>query len=58
MDGICLDRFVKRFGHSPVELYPQVAAWLREGLMATNSDRLWLTPRGVLVANSIFVHFV
>jgi oxygen-independent coproporphyrinogen III oxidase len=58
IDGISLDAFVTRFGKSAPELYPQISGWVSEGLMETDGNRLRLTPRGILVANSIFVHFV
>ena len=58
IDGICLEAFVRRFGKSASELYPQISGWVSEGLMKTDRKRLWLTSRGILVANSIFVHFV
>jgi len=58
VEGICLDAFVTRFGKSAAELYPQISEWVGEGLMAIDSNRLRLTPCGILVANSIFVHFV
>lgn len=58
IEGICLDAFVRRFGKSASELYPQVSGWVSEGLMETDGKRLRLTPRGILVANAIFVHFV
>jgi oxygen-independent coproporphyrinogen-3 oxidase len=58
IDGICLDAFVTRFGKSAWELYPQISGWVSEGLMKTDGNRLRFTPRGILVANSIFVHFV
>ena len=58
VEGICLDTFVTRFGKSAAELYPQISEWVGGGLMATDGNRLRLTPRGILVANSIFVHFV
>jgi len=58
VDGICPHAFAARFGKGVFELYPQISAWVREGLMETNRGRLRLTPRGLLVANSIFEHFV
>ena len=56
--GVCLDAFLKRFGTSVSEVYPQIADWMSEGLMERDRSHLRLTSRGILVANSIFVHFV
>jgi oxygen-independent coproporphyrinogen-3 oxidase len=58
IDGIDLDAFSARFGKSALELYPQIGGWLNEGFMERDGNRLRLTRRGLLVANSIFVHFV
>ena len=58
VEGICLEAFATRFGKSAAELYPQISQWVGAGLMEIDSNRLRLTPRGILVANSIFVHFV
>ena len=58
VEGICLDAFATRFGKSAAEFYPQISEWVGAGLMAIESNRLRLTHRGILVANSIFVHFV
>jgi putative oxygen-independent coproporphyrinogen III oxidase len=58
MDGICLEAFGARFGKSAMELYPEISGWVSEGFMETDGDRLRLTQRGIMVANSIFVHFV
>ena len=57
-DGISLDAFAARFGQNPVTFYPQMRDWISEGYMEKNDDRLRLTRRGLMVANSIFVHFV
>jgi oxygen-independent coproporphyrinogen III oxidase len=58
IDGICRDAFVARFGQDVQELYPQISGWISAGFMATDGARLRLTRRGLLVANSLFVHFV
>jgi len=58
IDGIGLDTFAARFGKSARELYPQISGWLSEGLMESDGERIRLTHRGLMVANSIFVHFV
>ena len=56
--GIALKEFSRRFGKNPDEFYPQIGDWLEEGLMEEKEERLRLTRRGLLVANSIFVNFV
>ncbi len=56
--GVSLDRFAERFGQNLDEFYPFVGQLLADGLMEKIGARLRLTPRGLLVANSIFVNFV
>lgn len=56
--GISLAEFSRRFGKNPAEFYPQIRDWLEGGLMEKKDERLRLTRRGLLVANSIFVNFV
>ena len=56
--GISLAEFSRRFGKKPRDFYPQIGAWIKEGLMEEKAGWLRLTPRGLLVANSIFVNFV
>jgi oxygen-independent coproporphyrinogen-3 oxidase len=58
VEGICLDAFATRFGQSAVELYPKISQWIGDGLMTADNNRLRLTARGILVANSIFVNFI
>jgi oxygen-independent coproporphyrinogen III oxidase len=57
-DGISLRAFSARFSKNIRELYPEISGWVSEGLMEIKGDRLRLTRRGLLVANSIFIHFV
>jgi oxygen-independent coproporphyrinogen III oxidase len=56
--GVSLSVFFARFGTSMLELYPAISSWVSEGLMEIQGDHLRLTRRGLLVANSIFIHFV
>ena len=58
IEGICLNTFSGRFRYNALELYPQIEGWVSEGFMERDGDRLRLTRRGLLVANSIFVNFV
>jgi oxygen-independent coproporphyrinogen-3 oxidase len=57
-EGIAVDDFHQRFGKLPAELYPEIKLWSDAGLMEENSGYLRLTHKGLLVANSIFVHFM
>jgi len=57
-EGVSLKAFSARFGNNMLELYPAISGWISEGLMERHGDRLRLTQRGLMVANSIFVHFV
>jgi oxygen-independent coproporphyrinogen-3 oxidase len=56
--GISVDEFLCRFGKNPNEFFTQIDDWVEEGLMEETEERLRLTCRGLLVANSIFVNFV
>jgi oxygen-independent coproporphyrinogen-3 oxidase len=56
--GISSEIFCCRFGKRPVDFYPQIATWIKSDLMEEKSGHLRLTPKGLSVANSIFVHFV
>ncbi len=56
--GISIEEFFRRFGKNPDEFYPQITRWVAQGLMEEIDQRLRLTPRGLLVANSLFVSFV
>jgi oxygen-independent coproporphyrinogen III oxidase len=57
-EGVSLKAFSARFGNNMLEFYPAISDWISEGLMERRGDRLRLTHRGLMVANSIFVHFV
>jgi oxygen-independent coproporphyrinogen-3 oxidase len=56
--GVSLKAFAARFGKDTRELYPAISGWVSEGLMEIQGDHLRLSRRGLLVANSIFFHFV
>ena len=56
--GISVEEFFRRFGKNPDEFYPQITNWVEQGLMEEKDHRLRLTPRGLLVANSLFISFL
>ena len=57
-EGISSETFRRRFGQTPVELYPQIKLWIDEELLEEQAGFLRFTPKGLLLANSIFVHFI
>jgi oxygen-independent coproporphyrinogen-3 oxidase len=56
--GISLQTFSHRFGKSPVEFYPKIKTCIEGELMEETNGHLRLTPKGLLLANSIFVEFM
>jgi len=58
MEGVSLPKFCARFGKSPVEMYPRIRHWMDSDLLEEKRSYLKLTPKGLLVANSIFVEFM
>ena len=57
-EGVSVDRFAQRFGQTLDEFYPVIDQLFADGLLERSGTRLRLTPRGLLVANSVFVNFV
>ena len=57
-EGIRTDNFRTRFGKSPAEFYPQIESWIHSELLEDNGCFLRFTPKGLMLANSIFVHFM
>jgi oxygen-independent coproporphyrinogen-3 oxidase len=56
--GVSSDAFRARFGRRPMEFFPRIEDWLDGGLMEEKNGFLRLRPKGLLVANSIFVQFM
>ena len=56
--GVPIATFFERFGESPAERFSQIPMWIDEKLLEVDEGFLRLTPRGLLLANSIFVHFM
>jgi oxygen-independent coproporphyrinogen-3 oxidase len=56
--GVSTDVFRARFGKTPETFYPRIATWIETGFMERHKEFLRLTPKGLLLANSIFVEFM
>ncbi len=57
-DGFAEDDFVRRFGSGIDEIFPGTLELVRSGLLERARGRLAFTPRGLLVADSVFASFV
>ena len=57
-EGIRTDIFHQRFGQTPREFYPQIDTWIDGDLLVENGGFLRFTTKGLMLANSIFVHFM
>lgn len=57
-EGILVRRFVERFGNAPWEIYPKISDWIQASLLEETGERLRFTPKGLMVANSIFVELM
>jgi oxygen-independent coproporphyrinogen-3 oxidase len=57
-EGIRTENFRRRFGKTPREFYPQIESWIDAELLAEQAGFLRFTPSGLMLANSIFVHFM
>jgi oxygen-independent coproporphyrinogen-3 oxidase len=57
-EGIRPDIFRQRFGQTPRQLYPQIDTWIDNDLLLENAGFLRFTTKGLMLANSIFVHFM
>jgi oxygen-independent coproporphyrinogen-3 oxidase len=58
MEGVSIEKFCSRFGKAPVEFYPRIRDWIDGDLMEEKQAFLRLTPKGLLLANSLFVEFM
>jgi oxygen-independent coproporphyrinogen-3 oxidase len=56
--GVDLDAFRRRFGAELTSVFTQVARLVAEGLVEIAEDRLRLTPRGLLFADTVSATFV
>jgi len=58
IEGISTEAFRRRFGKDPMDFFPQIESWMEASLIEEQNSLLRLTPTGLMVANSIFVHFM
>jgi oxygen-independent coproporphyrinogen-3 oxidase len=56
--GVSTKEFSCRFDREVTDCYPRIGDWISGGLMERSGERLRLTRRGLLLANSIFVDLV
>ena len=57
LDGMLLRGFESRFGQGFFERFPHAESLVTEGLVAQTPERVKLTPKGLLVADSVFATF-
>ena len=57
LDGVSLSGFARRFGRSFFEQFPHAADMMGEGLMTQSEGEVRLTPKGLLMADSVFASF-
>jgi coproporphyrinogen III oxidase-like Fe-S oxidoreductase len=58
LTGIRPADFAARFGRSVEDVHPSVRELRAEELLAARGDRLALTERGLLFADTVFTRFV
>ena len=56
--GVSVPAFKQRFGTRPEDAFPDIAGWLSEGLLVEDGQRLRFAPRGLLLANELFVRLM
>lgn len=57
-EGIMVETFSTLFEKAPTEFYPEIVRFKEGGFVEESGGRIRLTRRGLMVANSIFTHFV
>lgn len=58
-EGVDLGEFRRYFGKSVDEVYgKQIGSFVEQGLLERDDRRIWLTPRGIDVSNTVFAAFL
>ena len=58
IEGVSIKKFRARFGKAPAEMYSRIRDWIDADVMEERRGHLRLTPKGLMLANSIFVEFM
>ncbi len=58
ISGVSMPEFERRFGATPESAFPAMAEWLSERLLVEEEHHIRFTPRGLLLANELFVRLV
>lgn len=59
LEGVSVDRFARRFGASPLDVYKEaIDRLVEEGLLEATPQHVRLTRRGLFVANRVFAAFL
>ena len=58
IEGVSVKKFRARFGKAPAEMYSRIREWIDADVMEEKRGHLRLTPKGLMLANSIFVEFM
>ncbi|MFZ5965584.1 MAG: radical SAM family heme chaperone HemW [Bacillota bacterium] len=59
LNGICMDRFEKRFGKDLLFMYRrQITDLIEKGLLETDGKRIRLTRKGIDLSNQVFIAFL
>lgn len=58
LEGFSEAEFRRRFGTRFVEAFPHAQAFIDEGLLESDEERCRLTPRGLLVGDTLFATFL
>ncbi len=57
LEGMSLNGFARRFGRPFSEQFPHAADMISAGLMIQSAGKVRLTPKGLLMADSVFASF-
>ena len=58
IDGVSVQGFERRFATKPESAFPEIAEWLSQGMLVNNGERLHFRPRGLMLANELFVRLL